>query len=148
MHVGSIMTRHVVAVGMDDTVGRVRDIFASMRFHHLVVVESGRVMGVVSDRDLLKNISPYLGTMGERTQDLAGLRRKVHQIMTRRLVWVSEGMPIKEAAGIMMDQRVSCLPVLDAAGACVGIITLRDVLSWALIACAGGEKSCPVHRAA
>jgi acetoin utilization protein AcuB len=146
MNVGTIMTRHVVTIGMDDSVRKVRDIFASMKFHHLVVVEHGKVVGVVSARDLLKNLSPFLGTLGERTQDLTVLRRKVHQIMTRRLVSVTEETTLREAGSLMLEHRVSCLPVLDASGACVGILTQHDLLSWALVQCAGGDQTCPVGK--
>jgi acetoin utilization protein AcuB len=130
MSVSAIMSRPVVTVSMDDTLERVRHLFEEERFHHVVVVEDGAVVGVVSDRDLLRNISPFAGRFAERAQDAASLQRKVHQVMTRRLVSIRPDAPISKAAEIMLLQRVSCLPVLDQAGACVGIVTLRDILRW------------------
>ena len=126
------MTRPVVTVSMDDTLETVRDLFERERFHHAIVIEQGRVVGVVSDRDLLRNISPFVGKFAERTQDAASLKRRVHQVMTRRLVWACSATPIAKAAETMLLERVSCLPILDSAGECVGIVTLRDILRWAV----------------
>lgn len=146
--VGTIMTRHVVTVSMDDTVKHVREVFESVRFHHLVVLEGGRVVGVVSDRDLLRHLSPFVGKINERVQDSNTLERKVHQIMSRRLVSCGEGTTLAEAGRLMLDHRVSCLPVLTVSGACAGIVTMCDVMEWSLVACAGRETSCPLPKAA
>jgi acetoin utilization protein AcuB len=132
MTLDTIMTRHVVTVGMDDELRKIRDLFDRYRFHHVVVVDKCRMVGVISDRDLLKNISPFIGKASERTMDLASLQRKAHQIMTRSLVSAQPDMLIGDAALMMLNNKISCLPVLDANGACVGIITLRDLLRWSL----------------
>ena len=78
-----IMTRHVITVNMDDALLKVRDLFERYKFHHVVVLEQRRVVGVISDRDLLRNISPFAGKPVERALDTASLRKRVHQIMTR-----------------------------------------------------------------
>ncbi|MCB9846007.1 MAG: CBS domain-containing protein [Phycisphaeraceae bacterium] len=132
MAVSSIMSRDVVTVSMDDSLRTVQRLFQEHAFHHLVVVEDGRVVGVISDRDLLKNVSPFMGKMGEQSRDRATLDRRVHQIMSRRLVSVGEGTSLADASLQMLNHRVSCLPVLDANGACRGIVTWRDMLIWSL----------------
>ena len=126
----------------------VLDIFESSSFHHLVVTDGKRVVGVISDRDLLKNISPFIGKMSEREQDAFTLQRRVHQIMTRKLVACSPATSLAEAGKLMDGHKVSCLPVLDERGACVGIVTMRDLLAWSLVRCAGDDDSCPLPRAA
>ena len=132
MTIETIMTRHVVTVRMDDELRTIRELFDRYRFHHVVVVDQCRVVGVISDRDLLHNISPFIGKASERTMDLASLHRKAHQVMTRSLVSVMPETPIGDAAILMMNNKISCLPVLDANGACVGIVTMRDLLRWSL----------------
>ena len=146
--VETIMTRHVVTVSMDETLRHVRELFHSVRFHHLVVVEKGRVVGVISDRDLLKNVSPFVGKATERTQDSFTLERKVHQIMSRRLVSCGPEIGIGQAGRLMLDHKVSCLPVLNGTGACIGIVTMRDILEWSLVQCLGGSTSCRLPEAA
>lgn len=144
MTIGDIMTPHVVTVTMDDTLSHVRELFDTHRFHHLLVIDEGRIVGVISDRDLLKNISPFVGKVSERTMDRASLERKVHQVMSRRLISVTPRTPIADACRLVLEAGVGCLPVLDADGACAGIVTWRDLLRWALIDCAGGDRDCPL----
>lgn len=127
MLVQEVMSKHVITINMDRTLEDVRRVFQAAPFHHLVVMEDQRVVGVVSDRDLLQNLSPFLGKMAERSQDLASMKRKVHQIMTRQPRTVGPGASLAEAGGLMLRERISCLPVVDDAGGLVGIMTLRDV---------------------
>lgn len=128
MNVQDIMSREPVTVGMDDDLHRVKDLFELYRFHHLLVLLGERLVGVISDRDLLRASSPFIGRPSERPQDLATLNRRVHQIMTRNLVVVAPGTPVEDAARLMLDKRVSCLPVVDDDGKLQGIVTWRDQL--------------------
>ena len=70
MNVSDIMSKHVVTVEFDDRLSAVKDIFDNAKFHHLLVVEAGVLFGVVSDRDLLKSISPNIGTNRYTPRDL------------------------------------------------------------------------------
>ncbi len=130
MFIKEIMTRDVVTVDMDDTLVLIREVFDLKPFHHVLVTEMGRLVGVISDRDLLKNISPFVGKFSERTQDLASLRKKAHQIMSRAPVTVLETTPIPEASAKMLKSGISCLPVVDEKGFVRGIVTWRDMLKW------------------
>jgi len=126
--VSRIMSRPVATVSMDTTLETIRGIFQRERFHHLVVLEHHRPVGVISDRDLLKNLSPYAGKFSERAADAATLQRKAHQVMTRNIIAVDPDDDVTTAASTMLDKAVSCLPVVDDRGALVGIITWRDLL--------------------
>ncbi len=123
------MTPDPVTVGMDDDLHRVKELFELYRFHHLLVLAGGNLVGVISDRDLLRASSPFIGRASERPQDLATLNRRVHQIMTRGLVVVPPEMPVAESARLMLGKRVSCLPVVaEPEGTLLGIVTWRDQL--------------------
>lgn len=128
-----LMTTPVVRVSMDDTLADARAVFEAHRFHHLVVSgDDGRMVGVLSDRDLLKHISPFVGKMAERPADLASLRRRVHQVMTRSLLTCREQTLGHDAALLMLRGRIGCLPVVDRDRRCVGILTIRDIAGWAI----------------
>jgi acetoin utilization protein AcuB len=71
MNVVEIMSKKVVSVEMDDKLSAVKELFDRLKFHHLLVVESGKLVGVVSDRDLLRALSPKLGTISESEKDAA-----------------------------------------------------------------------------
>ena len=76
INVENIMSRQVVSVGMDDTLKEIREIFEHVRFHHILVVDNERLVGVISDRDLLKAVSPYANTQSEHPRDAATLRKR------------------------------------------------------------------------
>ena len=128
MTVSQLMTRNPVTVSLDDTLGTVRDIFARRHFHHLLVVEVPLLVGVVSDRDLLKALSPNLGRPSETSRDLATLSKRVHQIMTRELIVLKEEATVHAAIELFNAHRISCIPIVDAHHAPVGILSWRDIL--------------------
>lgn len=126
--VENIMSRQVVSVGMDDTLKEIREIFEHVRFHHILVVDNERLVGVISDRDLLKAVSPYANTQSEHPRDAATLRKRAHQIMSRKPVTIAVDGGILEAIKCFLDKKVSCLPVLKQDGTVVGILTWHDIL--------------------
>jgi acetoin utilization protein AcuB len=143
--VASIMTRHVISVSLDATLRAVRQLFELHRIHHVPVLERGVLVGIVSDRDLLRALSPAVDTPAASARDLATLDKHVHQIMHRGTVTVGPLVTIAEAGQIMLAQRISALPVVEGAGEnarCVGIITSRDFMKWCL------QSGCPTAKAA
>ena len=129
MKLGEIMTTRVVTVEFDDSLATVKEIFDSLRFHHLLVVGSDRKLcGVISDRDLLRAISPYVGTPSETTRDSATLKKRAHQIMTRSPVTLRPGASLADAIRLLLDHRVSCIPIVDERFRAVGIVSWRDIL--------------------
>src|SRR5271166_4951628 len=129
MELRSIMTARVVTVEVDDTLEVVKQIFDAMKFHHLLVVEKGKKLcGVISDRDLLRALSPYVGTASENARDTATLHKRVHQIMTRQPVTLHAESEIPEAIRLFLEHRVSCIPIVDQDFRPVGIVSWRDVL--------------------
>lgn len=127
--VGDIMTREVVTVKLDDTLRCIREIFDECFFHHLVVVKGRQVVGVISDRDLLKNLSPFVDNEWmERRQDVNTLKRKAHQIMRRSPVVTHETVSVALATACLLAQKVTCLPVVDHREHLSGIVTWRDLL--------------------
>ena len=128
MNVEKIMSKRIVTVERDDSLKVVKEIFDNARFHHLLVVESGKLFGVISDRDLLKALSPNIGTAVETTKDASTLNKRVHQIMTRKPVTLSPNAPFYVAIGIFNNHNISCIPVVDDENKPVGIISWRDIL--------------------
>ena len=126
--VEKIMSREVVSVDIDDTLKVIREIFEHVRFHHVVVMDNNRLVGVISDRDLLKAVSPYANTQAERPRDAATLRKRAHHIMTRKPITIAADSGVLEAIKSFVDDKISCLPVLNKDGTVAGILTWRDIL--------------------
>ncbi len=125
----NIMTARVVTVELDDRLEAVKEIFDTMSFHHLLVVdEHKKLSGVVSDRDLLRALSPYVGSATETARDLATLNKRVHQIMTRHPITLRPQSSIGEAVDLLLTHRISCVPIVDDEFKPVGIVSWRDLL--------------------
>lgn len=123
-----IMSSPVVTVTLDDNLFVVYEMFESTKFHHVLVVEDKRLFGVVSDRDLLKALSPNIGTAAEKSSDTATLNKKVHQVMSRKPISIKPDANIYKALEIFEQHNVSCIPVIDDDAIPVGIISWRDIV--------------------
>ena len=129
MALGNIMTAQIVTVEMDDRLEVVKEIFDTKHFHHLLVIdEHKKLSGVLSDRDLLRALSPYVGSAAETARDLATLNKRVHQIMTRHPFTLRPHSGIAEAVNLLLKNRISCVPIVDDDFKPVGIVSWRDLL--------------------
>ena len=121
------MTKDPITMTEDTSMIKAIHIMKERRFRRLPVVSAGKLVGMVTDRDL-KEASPSKATtldVHELYYLLAELR--VKEIMTRNPVSVTENETVEHAAQVMLEHTISGLPVLDAAGKVVGIITQSDV---------------------
>ena len=128
MIVSEIMSNNVVTVEMDDKLSEVKTIFENTRFHHLLVIEDSKLMGIISDRDLLKAISPNVGTLAASKSDEATLNKKAHQIMTRKPITLSADATVEDAIEIFNSSEVSCIPIVNHSRKALGILSWRDIL--------------------
>jgi acetoin utilization protein AcuB len=125
----SIMRTAVISVKMDSKLGEATELCSSRRIRHLPVVnDQGKLVGLVTDRNLRSYISPRVGTISENNADRETLDRRVHVIMIRNLVTGWSSMTLAQAAALMLDNRVGCLPVVDNERRLVGIVTTTDFL--------------------
>jgi acetoin utilization protein AcuB len=117
MNVGSIMTRNVLTVGMDYSIQIIRDIFKNFEFHHILVLENQKLVGVISDRDLIDS-------------DTIPIDKKAHEIMSRNLITVDVETSIEKASDLLLENNISCLPVISPQGSVEGIVSWKDILKF------------------
>src|SRR5918994_7392172 len=123
LRVRDSMTREVVTLGPEASAAEAWSVCQELGIRHLPVVEAGRLVGLVSDRDL-RDVSPPRGSGGERdTLGWVGLR----DIMSTDLVTIHPLDTIEHAAREIYDRKIGCLPVV-ADGELVGIITSSDMM--------------------
>lgn len=125
MKVCDVMTTRVVTVEMDDRLTVVKEILDKAPFRHLLVVENEQLQGVISDRDLLRSLSPFLGTDAESVHDAHTINQRAHQIMTRSPTTISPELSIDAALTIMLNSNIGCLPV-QLEDKMIGIFTWHD----------------------
>ena len=123
-----LMSGPPITVGPDATLGTVRQVFVSHGVQHVLVVEDSVLRGVVSDREVLRALSPYLDTASEQARDLQTLRRPVHQVMDHHPVTVGPEATLDDVARLFATHRFSWLPVVEASGHPLGVVTWRDLL--------------------
>lgn len=128
MNVDAIMSRDLVTVEPDEALMEIRKLFHQGNFHHLLVVENNELVGVISDRDVLQALSPFLDTLSEEQRDVRTLSRSAREIMRSDPVTAHPDTDIKEAAALLLDHSISCLPVVTEAGQLEGIVTSKDIL--------------------
>ena len=126
MFVADWMTREVVTVAPDDSVAHAMHLMRDRKIKHLPVLKDGRLVGVISDRDI-KAFAPSKATaldVYEINYLLA--KAKVAEAMTRAAVTAGPDTPVEEAARLMLEKNVGALPVLEG-DILVGIISDRDI---------------------
>jgi len=128
MIVAKRMMRNPVSVDENDSMKKAMDLLKERDIRHLPVLKDGeKLVGIVTERDI-KQASPSPATALEIREIYYLLDKvKVKQIMTRRPYTISSTAPIEEAALIMREKKIGCLPVVDA-GRLVGILTETDLL--------------------
>ena len=128
MKVSKLMSSNLVTVEMDDPLSVVKHIFEQTKFHHLVVIDNHKIVGVISDRDLLKSISFNIDSLTATTKDLASLNKKAHQIMSHNPITLDQESTVKTAVKIFNDHKISCIPIVNDNKKPVGIISWRDIM--------------------
>jgi acetoin utilization protein AcuB len=128
MNITELMKKVVITVEMDDSLHIVKEIFDNTGFHHLLVVDSEKLLGVISDRDLLKSLNPKIGTAAETEKDLSCLNKKAHQIMSRSPICLNISSSVYDAIGVFNSHKISCIPVVDDKDIPIGIVSWRDVM--------------------
>jgi acetoin utilization protein AcuB len=123
------MQTSVIRAAMDATLGEAMTLCFQHRIRHLPIInDEGKLVGLVTDRDLRFYISHRLGTIMENNSDREALHHRLHVMMVRRFISSRPETTVTQAARLMLDNRIGCLPVIDAENRLVGIITTGDLL--------------------
>ena len=126
--VESVMRREFASVASKERLDLVDDVMNLGRVRHLPVLDDGRLVGVVSQRDLLAaGLSKALDFDGSQRRTF--MRSvEVAEVMARNPITVRPDASLREAARLMVQHRIGCLPVVDEAGRPVGLVTETDLL--------------------
>ncbi|MBC8468229.1 MAG: CBS domain-containing protein [Planctomycetes bacterium] len=131
--VKDIMTYNVKTLTLDDTIETCLEIMTENKIRHVPIVENAAeegepfFVGIVSQRDIFRQISPCMGKKGHVDSDSKALKQLLVQIVTRKPKCASPETPIQDATSLMVENRVDSVPVLFE-NELVGIVTATDVL--------------------
>ena len=128
MKISELMSKNVVTGETDDSLSIIKHIFEQTGFHHLLVLDGKRLFGIISDRDLLKSLSPAVDSVFATTKDVVCLKKKAHQIMTRKPIAINENSTVISAIEIFNKNNISCIPIINDDNIPVGILSWRDIM--------------------
>jgi len=135
------MSKHPILIGPDVSISEALNLMKKEKVRRLPVVDpQGHLVGIVSDKDLL-HASPSPATslsVWEITYLLGKI--KVDDVMTKKVITVTEDTPVEDAARIMADNKIGGLPVLGRDGGVIGIITETDLFKLFLELLGAREK--------
>jgi acetoin utilization protein AcuB len=119
----------VVTIGPDDSIDYAIALLDENEFRHLPVVERGRILGMVADRDLLSAVG--MQKEADRVSSLPGPSRigatRIREIMSSPVTTISADAPVEDGASIMIEQGIRALPLVYR-DRLAGIVTITDFL--------------------
>lgn len=131
LRVRDLMTRNVQTVETGDDLDFASMVMRLERFRHLPVVEDGRLVGIVSDRDVIRSQAGALTGLPPEDRRMLDLHVDVREMMTANPETIGPDALALEAAQRLRERRFGCLPVVED-GRLVGILTETDFLDLAI----------------
>lgn len=135
MHVRQWMTTPVMTLKPQDSLQHAHDRLRKYRINQFPVVRDGKLVGILSDRDVREAYPSSLRRIRAEDIEEFAAACTVEQLMTREVVMISPEATLREAALRLRQYRLGALPVVEE-GKLVGIITRSDLLEAML----AGEK--------
>jgi acetoin utilization protein AcuB len=119
--VSAIMTRELTVADPEQPVAELLDLFSRVEFHHIPVVVDQELVGIVTDYYIEKSF-------GEAGSDVDGLT--AGGIMSTELVTADGNTSVDCAAILLLENDISCLPIIDDDELLVGLVTWKDLLKY------------------
>jgi acetoin utilization protein AcuB len=131
--VADIMSRYIVSVKPDTSVLEIKALFDNNQFHHLPVVDNGKLLGVISKIDVYQ--VTHCDALFRSKPDQAFNNRLLksilaEEIMSKHLIVLSPTDTVTEAAVLFSKNKYHALPVVDK-GKFLGIVTTYDLIEYA-----------------
>jgi CBS domain-containing protein len=114
-----VMRTEVIDVAPEDTLGEVAERMSPVNVGAVVVKDYGRLIGILTERDMLKAMAARVHTSDAR----------VREWMTEDPLTASAEMDVEEAARVMLEHNFRHLPIVDETGAVAGLVSLRRVVA-------------------
>lgn len=131
--VSEFMQCEIVTLAATDRLDLAEDVMRLGRVRHLPVLEEGRVVGIVTHRDLLAaSLSKALSFDPKRRRTFMH-SIDVGEVMSRDVVTIASDATLGEAAALLLGRRIGCLPVVKPDGTLVGLVTETDLLRAAFL---------------
>ena len=125
------MTPHPITVTPQTTLPEAKELLLDYHLRRLPVVDQDKLVGMVTWRDINRAESSISNTLSLYEMSLVRARLTAREFMSTALVTISPNATVEEAAGLMIEHKISGLPVVDD-GKMVGLITETDICIYVM----------------
>ena len=140
--VSEIMQTEVVTLTSHETLDLTQDIMSLGRVRHLPVVDAAeRVVGIVSHRDLLAAAMSKVLAFDPASRRAFLRSIEVAEVMAKDVRTATPDTALADAAELMLERKIGCLPVVDAHGKLIGLVTEGDLLAAAYLDATGSGRT-------
>ena len=140
MFVGERMSHPVISVTPETPINEALAMFKKERIRRAPVIKDGKLLGIVSERDLLNASPSPVTSLSIWEMNYLISKVTIKQVMSKKVKTVDVDTPIEEAARIMADSKIGGLPVMQS-GKLVGMITETDLFRIFLELMGAREKA-------
>jgi CBS domain-containing membrane protein len=126
--VRDVMATEVVTLEAGDHLDLASDIMTLGRIRHMPVVREGKLVGILSQRDLFRGAVSSVLQLAPAAEREWLAKIRVAEVMTAEVVTAEPDWPVRQAVEVMLKGRFGCLPVVDAENRVVGLLSESDCL--------------------
>ena len=131
--VSEIMTFELITVTENISIGKISEMMVAASIEHMPVIDdNGKLIGILSDKDINRIVSPFVGHGDATEKDKLTLEIKAKTVMLKDLHTCSDTDEIKHCAELMLQHSVHCIPVVDSERRISGIVTSSDIILYSL----------------
>jgi acetoin utilization protein AcuB len=128
MEVNEIMHTDVAVLTPQASLRDVSDLMRGRDIRHIPIVEGGRIVGIVSDRDMRLYVADLFESQGETSIEAARKTLTIRDVMQSKPVQVDPSADVSEVVDLLLEFRIGAVLVSDTQGALRGIVSYEDVL--------------------
>ncbi|MBM4298696.1 MAG: CBS domain-containing protein [Deltaproteobacteria bacterium] len=124
-----IMMGSPVTLKPEDTLDLANDVISLGRIRHIPVVDDGRLVGIITERDLIGAAAAQIFGLKQKNKSALLKSVQIKEVMKKRVISATPDTPIKEIAHLMAEKKIGCMPIMSA-GVLVGLVTTTDILRY------------------
>ncbi len=131
--VNELMSVYLLTASPEITLREANRLMSTKKTRHILITDyNKKLLGILSDRDIKKFVSPFAGSNIANSKDRATLDLKIGQIMTKNPITITPEKSIRDCIELMLEKSISALPVINDAKQLVGIITTTNIFKYIL----------------
>lgn len=131
--ISQIMTTEIIAANPNNKFSQVFQFFSEKEINHMPVVEDGKLLGIISNKDMMKHVYKYIIVQKKIDITALDIEVKLVDIMTKNIVTAHEDITLVEVKDLFAKAHFNCLPIVSGEDKLVGIVTPKDLMKMKVI---------------